>query len=100
MIKEKFMIILLRQLIVKYQNNLYFFVDGPGGYGKTFLFNMILAKVRSKQEIAIAVVSSGIAALLLNGGRTAHSRFKILLKLTENSVLNISRDSELGQLIR
>jgi len=77
-----------------------FFVDGPGGHGKTFLFNMILAKVRSKQEIAIAVASSGIAALLLNGGRTAHSRFKIPLKLTETSNLNISKQSDLGELIR
>lgn len=22
------------------------FIDGPGGYGKTFLFNMILTKVK------------------------------------------------------
>ncbi|CAB4416786.1 unnamed protein product [Rhizophagus irregularis] len=43
-----------------------FFIDGPVGYGKTFLFNMILTKVRSESKIAIAVASSGIAALLLN----------------------------------
>ena len=71
------------------ENQSVFFVDGPGGYGKTFLFNIILAYVRSQKKIAIAVASSGIAALLLNGGRTAHSKFKIPLNLTENSVLNI-----------
>ena len=77
-----------------------FFVDGPGGYGKTFLFNMILAKVRSNYGIVIAVASLGIAALLLNGGRTAHSRFKIPIKLTKDSTLNISYQSELAELIR
>ncbi len=77
-----------------------FFVDGPGGYGKTFLFNMILAKVRSDNKIAIAVASSGIAALLLNGGRTAHSRFKIPIKVTEISTLNINQQSELAELIK
>jgi hypothetical protein len=76
-----------------------FFVDGPRGYEKTFLFNMILARIRSNHGIAIAVASSGIAALLLNGGRTAHSKFKIPLKLNENSTLNIKNDSELAELI-
>jgi len=84
-----------------------FFVDGPGGTGKTFLYNMILAHVRSSKlstsglnGIAIAVASSGIAALLMSGGRTAHSRFKIPLKLTETTTLNIEKQSDLATLIR
>ena len=60
---------------------------------------MILARVRSASKVAIAVASSGIAALLLDGGRTAHSRFKIPIQLTESSVLNISNQSELAKLI-
>ena len=54
-----------------------FFIDGPGGTGKTFLYDTLLAHVRGNGGIALAVASSGIAALLLEGGRTAHSRFKI-----------------------
>src|SRR4051794_33529424 len=81
-------------------NETVFFVDSPGGYEKTFLFNMILAKIRVNDQIAIAVASSGIAALLLDGGRTAHSRFKIPIKLTETSTLDISVTSELAELIR
>ena len=64
---------------------------------------MILAHVRSTSGlngIAIAVASSGIAALLMSGGRTAHSRFKIPLKLTKNTTLNIKKQSELADLIR
>ncbi|PKC64983.1 hypothetical protein RhiirA1_320842, partial [Rhizophagus irregularis] len=62
-----------------------FFVDGPGGTGKTFLYSNLLAKVRLEKRIAIAVASSGIAALLLPGGRTAHSCFKIPLEIHEDS---------------
>jgi len=39
-----------------------FFLDGFGGTGKTFVINLILAKLRSERKIAIAVASSGIAA--------------------------------------
>lgn len=76
-----------------------FFVDGPGGTGKTFLYNTLLSSVRSSGNIAVAVASSGIAALLMIGGRTAHSRFKIPLKLNESSTCNISRNSKEAQLI-
>ena len=68
----------------------WFFVDGPGGTGKTFLYNTILAKIRSCNEIALDVASSGIAALLIDGGRTAHSWFKIPIKLNESLTCNIS----------
>ncbi|CAF1652102.1 unnamed protein product, partial [Didymodactylos carnosus] len=49
------------------------FLDAPGGTGKTFVINLLLAKIRQQSKIAIAVASSGIAATLLHGGRTAHS---------------------------
>ena len=45
-----------------------FFIDGPGGTGKTFLYDLLLARVRSQGEVALAVASSGLAALLLAGG--------------------------------
>jgi DNA replication protein DnaC len=66
-----------------------YFIDGPGGTGKTFLYSTILAKIRMKSDVALAVASSGIAALLLPGGRTAHSRFKIPLNLDKYSTCNI-----------
>src|SRR5260364_31798 len=84
-------------------NSTLFFVDGPGGTGKTFLYNLLLAYIRSKKHlngIAIAVASSGIAALLMSGGRTAHSRFKIPLKVDHDSTLNIDKQSELAKLIQ
>nr|GEU71378.1 DNA helicase PIF1, ATP-dependent [Tanacetum cinerariifolium] len=50
------------------------FVYGPGGTGKTFLYKTIISRLRSELKIVLAVASSGIASLLLPGGRTAHSR--------------------------
>ena len=55
------------------------FLDAPGGTGKTFLINLILAKLQSEGKIALATASSGIAATLLTGGRTLHSTFKVPL---------------------
>ena len=55
------------------------FLDSLGGTGKTFLINLLLAKVRSHRKIALADASSGIVATLLNGGRTAHSTLKLSL---------------------
>ncbi|PKY58476.1 hypothetical protein RhiirA4_304547, partial [Rhizophagus irregularis] len=61
---------------IEYNSPKCFFIDGPGGTGKTFLYNTILAKIRLCSEIALPVTSSGIAALLIDGSRTAHSCFK------------------------
>ncbi len=45
-----------------------FFIDGPGGTGKTFVENLLLSYVRSSGQIALSVASSGIASILLQGG--------------------------------
>ncbi|DBA00296.1 TPA: hypothetical protein N0F65_001491, partial [Lagenidium giganteum] len=59
-----------------------------------------LARVRSDGRIANSVASSGIAALLLTGGQTVHSRFKLPLGLTEVSICSISKQSNLADLYR
>ncbi len=56
-----------------------FFIDWLGGAGKTFLYGCLLSRVRSTGDIALSMASSGIAALLLEGGCTAHLGFKILI---------------------
>lgn len=50
--------------------------------------------------IVLAVASSGIAALLLPGGRTAHSRFKIPFDLQEGSTCSVSHGSDLALLLQ
>ena len=83
------------------------FVWGRGGSGKTFLDQVLLDYVRSGGEnrvdrrVALAVASSGIAALLLEGGRTVHSRFKIPINLQDPTVrANVKAQSNLAALLR
>jgi len=79
-----------------------FFLDAPGGTGKTFIINLLLAKVRLQKKIALAVASSGIAATLLQGGRTAHSAFKLPLDLAHNEspVCGISKGTGLAKVLQ
>ena len=67
--------------------------------GKTHCFNGLLAYGRKDKGIALAVASSGIAALLLNLGRTFHSRFKAQINPTKSYILNISAEMALAKLI-
>jgi ATP-dependent DNA helicase PIF1 len=48
---------------------------------------------------ALAVASSGIAVLLLPGGRTPHSHFKIPLDIKQNSMYNTKKNTHLSKLI-
>ncbi|GFS86285.1 ATP-dependent DNA helicase [Trichonephila clavipes] len=79
-----------------------FFIDAPGGTGKTFLLSLILATIRSQNNIALAIASSGIAATLLDGGRTTHSALKLPLNLqnTEAPTCNISKNSGMGKVLQ
>ena len=77
-----------------------FFLNAPGGYGKTFLIETLLSTVRSMGKVALAVASSGIAAELLEGGRTAHSRFKIPIPVNESSICSVSAQSHDAKLFR
>ncbi|GFQ01835.1 retrovirus-related pol polyprotein from transposon tnt 1-94 [Phtheirospermum japonicum] len=76
-----------------------FFVYGYGGTGKTFVWRTLSAALRSNGEIVLNVASSGVAALLLPAGRTAHSRFGIPLTITEDSMCTITPGTELTALL-
>ena len=77
-----------------------FFLDGPAGTGKTFVESLLLAYVRAQGQVALAVASSGIASILLEGGRTSHSRFKIPIDVHAESICNISAQSDLAKLLQ
>ena len=77
-----------------------FFLYGHGGTGKTFLWKALTSALRSEGHIVLAVASSGIASLLLPGGRTAHSRFRIPINITEDSTCSIDQGSDLAELLR
>ncbi|XP_074346720.1 uncharacterized protein LOC141685525 [Apium graveolens] len=77
-----------------------FFVYGSGGCGKTFLWNTMCCKLWSEGKIVLPVASSDIAATLLPGGKSAHSRFHIPLKLDQHSIAGIKHGSQIGDLMK
>jgi DNA replication protein DnaC len=77
-----------------------FFLHGPGGTGKTFVYTTLCSKVRANGWIVLCVALSGIAALLLPGGRTAHSTFLIPVEnLAEDSCCQIDKNSKLADML-
>ncbi|KAI0754118.1 PIF1-like helicase-domain-containing protein, partial [Daedaleopsis nitida] len=78
-----------------------YFLDGPGGTGKTFLYRTICNKLRGEMYIVLCVSSSGLSALLLPGGRTAHSMFKIPVEdLSADSTCMFTKESLHAALFR
>jgi hypothetical protein len=75
------------------------FVYGHGGTGKTYLWTTIIYHLRSMGKIVLAVAASGIASLLLPCGRTTHSRFKIPIAITDQSMCHIKKKTLLAQLL-
>jgi len=68
-----------------------FFVDGPGGTGKTYLYRALLTTIRSQKKNAVAIATSGVAASIMPGGRTVHSRFKIPLTIDNGAFYTFTK---------
>nr|GEU37989.1 DNA helicase [Tanacetum cinerariifolium] len=66
---------------------------------KTFLWRMLINNMRSKGKIGLAVASSGIVSLLLLAVHTTHSRFKLPLDLTDESLCNIKKNTNAESLL-
>uniref|UniRef100_A0A6P7G5R2 ATP-dependent DNA helicase n=1 Tax=Diabrotica virgifera virgifera TaxID=50390 RepID=A0A6P7G5R2_DIAVI len=77
-----------------------FFIYGSAGCGKTYLYNTIIDLLARRNISAIVVAFTGIAALLLRGGQTAHSKFKLPIDLTAESTSTIMAQSEEAQMLR
>lgn len=82
------------------QENRCFFIDGPGGSGKTFLYKTLMAFVRGRDQIALPFATTGIAATLLKGGRTVHSGFKLPVPILDTSVSSMRLRSNDAQILR
>jgi hypothetical protein len=76
-----------------------FFVYGSGRTGKTFVWTTLLSRLQGQSKIVLAVTSSGIASLLLLGGKIAHSRFKIPINLHDESTCNITQHMKVAELV-
>ncbi|GKE37194.1 hypothetical protein Tco_1460599, partial [Tanacetum coccineum] len=77
-----------------------FFEYGCGGTGKTYLWRIIISRIRLTGKVVLSVALSGITSLLLPGGRISHPRFRILIDLDKDSCCAIDVTSDHAELIK
>lgn len=77
-----------------------YFIDGPGGSGKTFVYKTLCHILRGENKVVIPVAWTGIAANLLPGGRTSHSIFKLPVPILDTSASSIRTHTKDAQLLR
>jgi ATP-dependent DNA helicase PIF1 len=67
-------------------------VLSSAGCGKTVFANAVASTVRARGSVAICVAASALAAMLLLGGTTAHSRFHIPIPANDGTTCCLSAD--------
>ncbi|KAF5465296.1 hypothetical protein F2P56_015316 [Juglans regia] len=75
-----------------------FFIDGTGCTVKPYIYKALIATVRSKQLITLAIASYSIAASIFPRDQTAHSRIKI--SLDKNAACSVSKHGGFARLIQ
>jgi hypothetical protein len=63
--------------VVNNRGSKFFFIDVPGETGKAHLLNVLLDHYCLRSQCAIAAASSGVASVIVHGGRAAHCCLKI-----------------------
>ena len=77
-----------------------YFLDGPGGSGKTMCYNTLIAWCRGNGIKIASSAWTGIAATLLKGGRTCHNLFKLPVPILDNSVCRVAPTSKHADFLR
>ena len=79
-----------------------FMLDSPAGTGKSYTTSAIAAHIRAQRKLVLCTATTGIAALVLPGGLTAHSTFKLPFgdESKQGSVCNIKAESERAQVLK
>jgi hypothetical protein len=77
-----------------------YFLDGPGGSGKTMLYNTLISYCKVNAIRVASCAWTGIASTLLDGGRTCHNVFKLPVPIVETSVCHVSPTSSHADYLR
>ncbi|XP_044005869.1 uncharacterized protein LOC122850876 [Aphidius gifuensis] len=75
-----------------------FYIDGPGGSGKTYVYSTIYHLLRSDGKKVATMAFTGIAAILLPEGRTMHNLFAMPVAMYADSTSNIKQQSKAAEL--
>jgi PIF1-like helicase len=82
------------------ENQKLLYLNGPGGSGKTYLYNTLMSFVRERGELVLAYASTEIAATLMKNGSTIYRGFKLPVPLVESSVSGIKQTSAETETLR
>ena len=69
-----------------------FYLDGPGGTGKSFLLNTVSIACRADDRVVLMAAWTGVAANLLQHGRTCHYTFRLPLNIDETTTCRLDPD--------
>jgi hypothetical protein len=69
-----------------------FALIASAGVGKTVFANGLAAHLRAAGFCVVCTAASGLAAMLLEGGTTAHAAFGIPIPVNETSICNLTRE--------
>ena len=75
-------------------SSLCFFIDGPGGTRKTFLYTTIVHVLLGMHKKVLTVAFTGLAAILLPDGKTCHIAFRLPLNIQGDSTCHLSVDEK------
>ena len=77
-------------------NHKMYFIDVPGGSGKTFLYKTLIYYILSIEKKVLSMAWTGIASVLLPRVMRSHRTFKLPLDLNniENAFLKLESDKK------
>ena len=77
-----------------------FYINSKAGTGKTYLYNYIISVLRQENYNVCTSVCTGIAAVLLHGGKKIHSTFKVPVSKDDNLRCIVNNESEYVDYVR
>jgi hypothetical protein len=77
-----------------------FFLDGPGGTGKTYIYNTLINALKSRNKYAVSCAFTGIASSQLIDGMTIHTTYSIPIDYETTAVLQMSPLSKDAQYLK
>ncbi|XP_043463102.1 uncharacterized protein LOC122501545 [Leptopilina heterotoma] len=81
-------------------NDRCFFIHGPGGSGKTFIYTTLYHILKSQGRKMCTMAFTGIAATLLPYGKTVHKTFKLPIAIYSDSSQTIKAQSKEADYLR
>ena len=84
----------------EHNNHNCFYIDGPGGSGKTFIYTTLYHILKSNVKKICTMAFTGIATTLLPNRRTVHKTFAMPVPLFADSTSNIKNQTKAGELLK